>query len=153
LNRLLDWPAGARNLVESLAVGRLATVDSDRHPHVVPICFVVLDDILYSVVDAKPKRRPRDLKRLRNLATHPSASVVIDRYDDDWTRLAWVMLSGCAAVVDDDVEYARAIAALVAKYPQYRDMRFARDTNPLIGLRIERVRFWRSEAPDPTSTR
>ena len=150
---MLDWPAGTRELVESLVVGRLATVDAAGCPHVVPICFVVLDETLYSVVDGKPKRRPLALQRLRNLETNPSASVVIDRYDDDWTVLAWVMLTGRAGVVADDREYSRAIAALVARYRQYRDARFTCETNPLIALRIERVRHWRFSTPGRASTR
>lgn len=142
MNRLLDWPAGARELVDSLAVARLATVEADGQPHVVPVCFVVFEDRLYSVVDAKPKRRPFAMKRLTNIAANPRATVVADRYDSDWTQLAWVMLSGKASVVDDDAEYADGIARLTAKYSQYRATRFARGTHPLLRLRIENVRFW-----------
>jgi len=142
LNRLLDWPAGARELVDSLEVARLATVEADGQPHVVPICFVVVEDSLYSVIDAKPKRRPLALKRLQNIAANPRATVVADRYDADWTRLAWAMLSGRANVVDDDPEYAEAIARLTAKYAQYRATCFARGTHPLLRLRIDNVCFW-----------
>jgi PPOX class probable F420-dependent enzyme len=142
LNRLLDWPAGARELVDSLEVARLATVEADGQPHVVPICFVVHRDSLYSVIDAKPKRRPLSLKRLRNIAANPRATVVADRYDADWTRLAWAMLSGRASVVDDDAEYADVIARLKAKYAQYHAMHFARAAQPLLRLQIDNVRFW-----------
>jgi PPOX class probable F420-dependent enzyme len=142
LNGLLDWPAGSRELVDSLEVARLATVEADGQPHVVPICFVVVEDSLYSVIDAKPKRRPLALKRLQNIAANPRATVVADRYDADWTRLAWVMLSGKASVVDDDAEYADAVARLTAKYSQYRATRFDRDTHPSLRLRIDKVRFW-----------
>ena len=138
----MSWPAGARELVDSLAVARLATLEPDGQPHVVPICFVLLGDTLYSVVDEKPKLRRRGIKRLQNLAADPRATVIADRYDADWTRLAWAMLVGRAAEVDGDGEYARALAQLTAKYPQYRAMSFARTTHPLIALRIERVRYW-----------
>jgi PPOX class probable F420-dependent enzyme len=147
LTALVDWPAGARELVEGLEVARLATVEPDGQPHVVPICFVVIGDTLYSVVDAKPKRRPLALKRLSNLAANPRATVVADRYDADWTRLAWAMLGGRAALVGDDGEYARALGRLAAKYAQYRTTALARVTNPMIALRIERVRYWTYQTP------
>lgn len=149
MNRLLDWPAGARELVDSLEVARLATVEADGQPHVVPICFVVQRDALYSVVDAKPKRHPLSLKRLQNIATNPRATVVADRYDTDWSRLAWAMLSGRASVVDDDAEYTDVIARLKVKYSPYRTMRFARATQPLLRLQIENVRFWSYLTAEP----
>lgn len=142
MNRLLAWPAGARELVDSLEVARLATVAADGQPHVLPICFVVSGDTLYSIVDGKPKRNPLSLSRLRNIAANPRATVVADRYDRDWTRLAWAMLAGRASVVENDREYEDAVALLVAKYPQYRVALFTRTKNPLVGLRIERVRYW-----------
>ena len=126
-------------LVDSLAVARLATVEADGQPHVVPICFVVLDDALYSVVDEKPKLRRRGIKRLRNLAANPHATVVADRYDSDWTRLAWVMLVGRAAEVADEGEYSRAIVQLTAKYPQYRPTSFARADSASQSLAIIRI--------------
>lgn len=142
MNRLLVWPAGARELVDSLEVARLATVESDGQPHVLPICFVVSGDTLYSIVDGKPKRNPLSLARLRNIAANPRATVVADRYDRDWTRLAWAMLAGRASLVEEDREYEDAVALLAAKYPQYRAAQFTRSTNPMLELRIDQVRYW-----------
>ena len=139
---MVDWPPGARALVDSLDVARLATIEPSGQPHVLPICFVVVADTLYSVVDGKPKRNPLALARLRNVAADPRATVVADRYDADWTRLAWAMLAGRAEIVDDDREYASALSRLERKYAPYRGAGFTRATNPMLALRIERVRFW-----------
>lgn len=137
------WPAGAREFASTRSVARLATCGADGMPHVVPICFVLGEVALYSIVDAKPKRTPGPMKRLRNIADNPRAAVIIDRYDDDWTRLEYVMLRGSAAAVDEDVEYASAAALLRAKYAQYREVGFRRASNPLLRLSIEKVSHWR----------
>jgi PPOX class probable F420-dependent enzyme len=139
---VVHWPKGARELVEAIPVARFATIDGAGEPHVVPICFVVIADRLFSIVDAKPKRRPLLLQRLRNIAANPRAAVVVDRYDADWSKLAWVMLRGIAAVVDDAEEFRTGVAALVDRYPQYAGIPFDLRTNPLIRLRIERVTSW-----------
>lgn len=102
---------------EEARVARLATVGSDGRPHVVPICFVLEGDTLYSAVDEKPKRT-RMLQRLRDVEANPLVEVLVDRYDEDWSRLAWVKLRGTARVVD---RHERALALLRAKYPQYRE--------------------------------
>ena len=87
---------GAR--LRSGAVARLATTRADRRPHIVPICFVLEGDTLVSVVDGKPKRSA-DLLRLANVRAHDDVSLLVDHYDDDWTRLWWVRLDGVAEVV------------------------------------------------------
>ena len=120
-------------------MGRLATVDAGGAPHVVPICFALLDGRIYSVVDEKPKRTTR-LQRLRNLEANPRAALLIDRYSDDWSQLAWVMVRGLAEVIEAGEEHAAAIAALRAKYRQYRAM--ALDDRPVIRLSPERVNAW-----------
>jgi PPOX class probable F420-dependent enzyme len=98
-------------------VARLATVGTDGRPHVVPICFALDGDTLYTAVDAKPKST-RALRRLANIEADPRVEIVIDHYDEDWSKLWWVRLSGRACVVDHD---ARGLGLLRAKYPQYRD--------------------------------
>ncbi len=97
-------------------VARLATVGADGRPHVVPICFALDGDTLYTAVDSKPKSTRR-LRRLANIEANPAVEIVIDHYDEDWSRLWWVRLSGRARVVEHD---ARALELLRAKYPQYR---------------------------------
>jgi PPOX class probable F420-dependent enzyme len=98
-------------------VARLATIRPDGSPRVVPICFALEGDMLYSAVDEKPKRTRR-LARLDDIERDPRVEVVIDHYDDDWPRLWWVRLRGRAHVVE---RHDRALELLCAKYPQYRE--------------------------------
>lgn len=109
-----------RQRVARAPVARLATTGEDGRPHVVPICFALAGDVLYSAVDGKPKRS-RDLRRLRNVRARPWATVLIDHYEPDWSRLWWASATGDARVLEvGGAEEARAIALLVAKYAQYR---------------------------------
>jgi PPOX class probable F420-dependent enzyme len=126
--------------VASARVARLATAGADGRPHVVPICFVLEGHVLYTAVDQKPKRT-RALRRLRNIEENPWVEVVIDHYEEDWTKLAWVRLRGRARVVELD---ARVLALLAEKYPQYRR---ARPEGPLIAIRIEARSEWRATPP------
>jgi PPOX class probable F420-dependent enzyme len=122
-------------------VGRLATADAHGNPHVVPVCFAVSDGALYVTIDEKPKHATtRPLKRLRNLMENPSAAFVADRYDEDWTRLTWVMLRGPTEILSDGPEHDRAQTLLRERYPQYRAMQLAE--LPVIALRIERITGW-----------
>jgi PPOX class probable F420-dependent enzyme len=98
-------------------VARLATVGADGAPHLVPIVFALTGDVIHSAVDAKPKRHRR-LRRLANIAHEPRVSVLADHYDDDWSLLWWVRADGVAAVTDESPD---GLAALTAKYPQYRE--------------------------------
>jgi PPOX class probable F420-dependent enzyme len=117
-------------------VARLATVDRDGRPHVVPICFVVDGTTLYTAVDEKPKRTRR-LRRLDNIAANPRVEVLIDHYEDDWSKLWWVRLRGRARIVEDP----RAVDLLAAKYPQYRERPPA---GPVIAIEIEERSEWAS---------
>ena len=132
--------AAERDFVERSRVAHLATADARGAPHVVPVCFVACKNTLYITVDQKPKRDPRALKRLRNLAENPVAAFVVDRWNEDWTRLGWVMLRGAGEILDDGAEHDRAQALLRTRYPQYRAMRLA--DLPVIAVRIERVASW-----------
>jgi PPOX class probable F420-dependent enzyme len=123
----LRWPEGAR-------VARLATVDPTGRPHVVPICFAIEGDMLYSAVDEKPKRTRR-LRRLTNIEANPAVEVLIDHYDEDWSRLRWARLRGTARIVED----RHAVELLAAKYPQYREEPPA---GPVIAMTIEERREW-----------
>ncbi len=107
-----------RARVADARVGRLATVTPDGRPHVVPCCFALVGDAIYSAVDGKPKSTLA-LQRLANVAANPTASLLVDHYDDDWSTLWWVRVDGPARVVADDVERERAIRHLTARYPQY----------------------------------
>src|SRR5437879_2141611 len=80
-------------------VGHRATADAEGTPHVIPVCYAVTDHTLYITVDEKPKRRDIPLKRLRNIRENPKTAFVVDRYDEDWRRLGWVMLRGEAEIL------------------------------------------------------
>ena len=137
-----------RSFIDAHPVARLATADARGMPHAVPICFVVLDNTLYLTIDEKPKQDARRLKRLRNIAENNQVAVIVDRYDDDWSRLGWVMLRGAAEIIETGAEHAAAQAALKARYPQYRAMELG--GLPVVAVRIARVARWGCLAPpDP----
>jgi PPOX class probable F420-dependent enzyme len=115
-------------------VARLATVDPQGRPHVVPICFVLEGETLYTAVDEKPKRTRR-LQRLRNIEANPHVEVLIDGYDEDWSRLWWVRLRGTARIVDDP----RVVELLAAKYAQYRKHP---PRGPVIAVSVEERSEW-----------
>lgn len=121
-------------------VGHLATVDPRGTPHVVPVCYAVVSDTLYITVDEKPKRTDRPLQRLRNIERNPAAAVTVDHYDEDWSRLAWVMLRGRAEILHDGAEHDHAQALLRSRYPQLAAMDLS--SLPVIALRIERTASW-----------
>ena len=109
----------ARRRFAAARVARLATVSADGQPHLVPVVFALDGDTVLMAVDQKPKRH-RDLKRLRNIDDHRAVSLLVDRYDDDWTGLWWVRADGVATVSDDEADIVRARAALGERYPQHR---------------------------------
>jgi len=133
--------AEALRFLAARRVAHLATADKSGEPHVVPICFALAGATLYTSIDGKPKRRPgAALKRLRNLAENPACAVIVDRYDEDWTRLGWVMLRGRAEILAEGKEHDEAQGLLRARYPQLRAMALAR--LPVIALRIQRAASW-----------
>src|SRR2546426_11641090 len=125
--------------LQSQRVAHLATADANGRPHVVPVCFAYLDGGIYIAIDEKPKRSLR-LKRLRNIEENPQVALVLDRYDEDWSRLGWVLVQGTAAVLDSGPEHGRALTALREKYPQYLEM--ALEGRPVISVTVERVSSW-----------
>jgi PPOX class probable F420-dependent enzyme len=135
-----------RRFLSSRRVARLATADAAGRPHVVPVCFAVTAGTLYITIDEKPKGDPLRLKRLRNIAENPVAAVVVDRYDEDWTRLGWVMLRGRAEILAAGEEHDRAQTLLRQRYPQLAAMDIA--ALPVIALRIARAVSWGDLSPD-----
>jgi PPOX class probable F420-dependent enzyme len=115
-------------------VARLATVGRDGAPHLVPIVCALVGDVIYSAVDAKSKRHTR-LQRLANIANEPRVSVLVDRYDDDWTALWWVRADGTARALPTS---AAALDALTDKYPQYRTA----PPGPFIAIEVSRWSSW-----------
>ena len=130
--------AEMRRQVSPARVAHLATADADGRPHIVPICFALDEQTLYFAVDAKPKRTT-DLKRLRNIASNPRVSILVDHYEDDWDRLWWVRLDGSARIVTDDAELEQALQLLAQRYAQYRA---TRPSGPLVAVSIERTTGW-----------
>ena len=125
-------------------IARLATIDDHARPHIVPICFALDGDALYSPIDEKPKRGDYSrLTRLRNIAANPQVQVLFDVYDDaDWSQLRFVQLRGAARTIDTGAEHTRAISLLRERYRQYE--RMALESRPVIAVDIERVFGWHS---------
>nr|WP_294525171.1 TIGR03668 family PPOX class F420-dependent oxidoreductase [uncultured Rhodopila sp.] len=134
-----------RRFLDNARVARLATADRHGAPHLVPVCFCIDGLSLYITVDEKPKRPGIPLKRLRNIQENPAVAVSIDRWDEDWTRLAWVMLRGQAAILPGGDEHDRAQTLLRHRYEQYRTMDLA--PLPVIAVRIGRVLSWGALEP------
>jgi PPOX class probable F420-dependent enzyme len=127
--------------IRSARVAHLATAGANRQPHVIPICFVFDGKYFYSPIDEKPKRTaPQKLKRVKNIRENAQVSLVIDRYDEDWRKLAYVLVTGKARVVLGGAKHRKAVNLLRKKYPQYRFM--AIDQRPLIVIRPTRMTSW-----------
>ena len=134
-------PDNERRFLAHRRIAHLATADSRAVPHVVPVCFALSNDTLYVTIDEKPKRIPGTaLKRLRNIAENPAVAVVVDRYDEDWTLLGWVMLHGPAEILTDGTEHDAAQALLRSRYRQLQAMQIAQ--HPVIAVRIQRTTSW-----------
>lgn len=111
-----------RRLVTGSRVARMATIDPDGRPHIVPLVFALDGDTLYSSIDDKPKDTPR-VRRLTNIRANPErVTALIDHYEDDWPAVWWVRLRGTGRVLEDGQERDRGLALLAEKYPQYRDL-------------------------------
>ena len=139
--------AAQRAFLDAARRAVLATVSPGGRPRLVPICFSVDpgSPVLYTPIDEKTKRRddPFALGRVRDIAAGPAVSVLVDRWDEDWSRLAWLRIDGRAALLaraEDGAEHASAVVALRARYPQYATHRL--ETRPLIRIAIERVIDW-----------
>ena len=140
----MDATAARRRLSEA-RVARLGTVAANGRPHLVPVVFAVDGDTIYFAVDDKPKRTT-NLQRLRNIAANPAVSLLVDHYEEDWTRLWWVRVDGTARVADGDAQSKHAVGLLVSRYPQYVR---ARPQGPVVAITIHRITGWTAaENPD-----
>jgi PPOX class probable F420-dependent enzyme len=129
-----------RKHLAGASAAHLATAGADARPHLVPITFVLDGDTLYFAVDAKPKRTT-DLVRLKNIAANPAVAVLVDHYEEDWSKLWWVRVDGTARVVKDHAEAERALDLLADRHGQYRS---ARPKGPVVAISIDRMSGWSS---------
>jgi PPOX class probable F420-dependent enzyme len=138
-------PMVLRVCVAESRVARLATTDPDGRPHLVPIVFALSGDTLYTAVDEKPKRS-RALRRIENARARPDVTVLVDRYDEDWTQLWWVRLRGRARVLDGGEEAESALALLADKYEEYRRVP---PGPPVLAIDVGEWRGWASSNLGP----
>jgi len=132
---------GAEAMLREARVARLATADAGGQPHVVPVCFAVDGETIYTPLDEKPKRvAPRRLRRVRNIEANPRIALIVDHYEEDWRRLRFALVTGTARIIEDGPEHARAIALLREKYPQYRAMRL--EDRPVLVISPHKVVTW-----------
>jgi coenzyme F420-0:L-glutamate ligase / coenzyme F420-1:gamma-L-glutamate ligase len=137
----LELSPDASRLLRSARTAHLATSDKSGQPHVIPICFVFDGKRFYSPIDEKPKRiAPSKLKRLKNIRENPNVALVIDRYDEDWRKLAYVLVFGRPRVLQSGEKHRRAVKLLRRKYRQYRAM--AIDERPMIVITPKRIVKW-----------
>ncbi|HEV3402082.1 MAG TPA: TIGR03668 family PPOX class F420-dependent oxidoreductase [Acidimicrobiales bacterium] len=130
--------AELRERVARASVARLATVRPDGHPHLVPVTFALVGDAVVTAIDHKPKTTT-SLQRLRNIEARPVASVLVDHYEYDWSRLWWVRGDGAARVVAEGQEREQAVERLVEKYEPYRE---SPPRGPVIWVTVNRWASW-----------
>jgi PPOX class probable F420-dependent enzyme len=148
---LLALPA-VRDFLALERVGHLATADVAGVPHNVPLCFWFDGARFYFAIDEKPKRaRALALVRMRNIAANPNVALVVDHYEEHWANLAYVLVRGLAAVVEDREEYLLALRSLRDKYPQYRAMALSIESNPVVRIDATRVHVWGERFQPPAS--
>ena len=138
LKALDGWALG---LLTEARVARLGLLDSDDRPRVLPVTYALSGERIWSAIDSKPKRRGREPARLGFLRRRPEVALTVDRYDENWSRLAWVQVLGVASIHDTQEE-PDALAALIEKYEPYRA---EAPPGPLIAIRPSRALAWRAE--------
>src|SRR5437879_3776429 len=123
-------------------VAHLATADAEGKPHVIPVCYAFDGTYFYTPLDEKPKRVSESkLRRVRNIAARPEVALVIDQYDDDWSRLGYLLIQGRAALLaPTEAPHAQALVLLRARYIQYHAM--ALEKYPVIMITPEHVSSW-----------
>ncbi len=126
----------ARRRFAAARVARLASVDVSGRPHLVPIVFVLCEETIYSVIDAKPKRTVA-LRRLQNVRANPLVSVLADHYEEDWRQLWWARADGEARVLElEQPQARRAVELLAVRYPQQRAV------GPVLAIDVKSWRGW-----------
>jgi PPOX class probable F420-dependent enzyme len=142
--------AAERAFVSDARRATLATIDPAGLPRLVPICFVLdpLEPVLWTPLDEKPKATddPLALARVRDILERAAVSVLVDRWDEDWSRLGWLRIHGRAALISPgDAGHGAATVELRAKYAQYAA--HALETRPMLAITLDRVSSWGTLEP------
>ena len=141
----LDQDSAKKRLQEA-RVARLSTSDRRHLPHAIPICFAYDGCCLYTALDLKSKRRaPERLTRVRNIATNPNVSVLIDEYHEDWAKLWYVLVRGNAEVLPNGAERQKALRLLREKYPPYTSSDLLPENAQVIRITPARMISWAAE--------
>lgn len=150
-----------RALLISERRATLTTIAPDGHPRSVPCCFAIGVEgdglVIDTPIDAKAKTSsdPMRLARVRDIRRDPRVTLLVDRWDEDWSRLAWIRVEGSARLLlpwapPDAGVHAAAVRALRGRYPQYEGHRL--ETLPIIRIGPDRVTGWSAAARMPEST-
>jgi PPOX class probable F420-dependent enzyme len=130
-------------LLRAHRVGHLATADAAGAPHLVPVCFAYDGQAVYTAIDHKPKRQTGyRMKRIRNILANAQVAFLIDRYDEDWQQLYYVMMRGTATILERGAERHHALTLLEDKYPQYRERHLADGTGLVVKIVPVSVQQW-----------
>lgn len=123
-------------------MARLATVDEKGRPHLVPICYIFDGEDFYTPIDQKPKRvKDRQLARVRNIQVNSLVALLIDKYDENWSQLWYILVRGTATELNDNREKQKATRLLKEKYPNYRKGVLSKDAL-VIRIRPQQMTWW-----------
>ena len=137
-----DIPASVTSKLQEARVARLATADEKGQPHLVPICYVFDGEVFYTAIDAKPKRvEGKQLARVRNIQVNPQVALLVDHYDEDWSRLWYILVRGTAELLHHEDEKQKAMQLLKAKYTNYR-LGWLPEDALLIRVRPQQTTWW-----------
>lgn len=137
--------------LENARVGHLSTADSQGKPYVVPVVFVVDEGRIYTPIDGKKKGDPQRLQRIRNIQENPQVGFIVDRYEEDWSKLGYVFIRGSATVlggqdiegeVAEGREFRRSVLLLREKYPQYQSVSLGGPEGLMIRITPESCSAW-----------
>jgi len=129
-------------LIKEAKVARLSTVDQKSHPYVVPVVFVFHENSFFIPLDEKTKTvNSRNLKRVKNIEKNPNVTLLIDKYQNDWKKLFFLIIHGKATVIDgkNSKLMDKIHKLLISKYPQYKKIGLG---NSCITIKPTKVIFW-----------
>ena len=138
---MVQLSSSQSRLLAGARIGHLSTADTAGAAHVIPVCYAFDGHSIYSVLDQKPKRTSLTrLRRVKNILANPQVALVVDHYEEEWSLLWYILVTGKAELLLEGDERAEAIGKLREKYQQYRDM--AIDLNPVIKITPGKVVSW-----------